>query len=253
MPKTFTITPALLAVSALMAAPAMAQVRSTVRSQIPAPRGVQTAAAAPAPSPTGGSPAAAPSGPSALTGPLVPGVCLISQTAVLQTSKAGVAAAARMKQLSDQAQAEVNAESAVLQSDFRALDAIKKIKPADKAARSQVLNQRLQALQQKAALRTREIETTRQKATARIAAEVPAIVPAIYKAHGCGLLFEKASVLAGNMGGDLTPEVIAALDAKMPTLTFDKEVLTPPAPGTAAPPPGPEAAATPAPLAGQLY
>ena len=54
----------------------------------------------------------------------------------------------------------------------------------------------------------------------------PILAP-IYKAHGCGLLLNRNAVMGGNMDGDLTAEVVKALDAKITTMTFDREVLPP--------------------------
>ena len=160
-----------------------------------------------------------------LGGALIPGVCLLSQQAVFANARAGVAASARLKELSDQAQAELNAERAPIEADAKALDAQTKIKPADKTAKTQALSVRLQALQQKANLRSRELEATRQKALGRIAAAEQPVIAQAYKAHNCGLLFDRGSVLGGNMGGDLTPDVVKGLDARMSTITFDRENL----------------------------
>jgi Skp family chaperone for outer membrane proteins len=71
-----------------------------------------------------------------LGGPAIAGVCLISQPAVFSNSKAGQAASARLKQLSDQAQAEIDAERAPIEADAKAIDADAKLKPADKAAKT---------------------------------------------------------------------------------------------------------------------
>jgi Skp family chaperone for outer membrane proteins len=179
-------------------------------------------AAAPALAQTAAAPA--PAG-QPLGGALIPGVCLLSQPAVFANAKAGVAASARLKQLSEQAQTEVDGERTPIEAEAKALDADAKIKPADKTAKAQALNTRFQALQEKAALRSREIEATRQKALARIGAEEQSVIAQVYKAHNCGLLFDRGSVLGGNMGGDLTADVVKGLDIKISTITFDRESL----------------------------
>ena len=160
-----------------------------------------------------------------LGGPAIAGVCLISQPAVFANSKAGQAALARLKQLSDQAQAEIDAERAPIEAEAKAIDAQTKLKPADKAAKTQALSVRLAALQQKANLRSREIEATRLKALSRIGTEETPIIEQVYKAHGCGLLFDRASVLGGNMSGDLTADVVKGLDGRITTITFERETL----------------------------
>ncbi|NWP19899.1 OmpH family outer membrane protein, partial [Escherichia coli] len=40
-----------------------------------------------------------------------------------------------------------------------------------------------------------------------------------------GLLFDRASALGGNFGNDLTAEVVAGLDARLPAIAFDRERL----------------------------
>jgi Skp family chaperone for outer membrane proteins len=158
-------------------------------------------------------------------GPLIAGVCLLSQQAVFANAKVGVAASARIKQLTEQAQAEVDLDRRPIEAEAKALDADPKVKPTDRAARTQALTARMQAVQQKATLRQREIEATRQKAFGRIVAEENGVISQVYRAHGCGLLFDRAAVLTGNMGGDLTADVVKGLDARMTTITFDRETL----------------------------
>ncbi|MGA0601951.1 OmpH family outer membrane protein [Caulobacter sp. KR2-114] len=164
-----------------------------------------------------------------LGGPLVPGVCLMSVAAVDANAKVGQAATARLQELQRAAQAEVNSETAALQADDKALQAQKaSLKPSEFDAKARALRTRAAALQQKANLRSQQWELTRQKALQRIHGEMEQVVPAVYKAHGCGLLVDRNAVLGGNMGNDLTKSVVDALDARITTISFDLE--PPPAP-----------------------
>jgi Skp family chaperone for outer membrane proteins len=163
---------------------------------------------------------------SPLGGPHIQGVCLLSQVAVLANSKVGLAATARLRMLGQQAQTELGDERKSLDAEMKALDS-GKLKPVDKLVKQQALAPRLQALQEKANLRTREIEATRQKALQRITIEEQPVIAAAYKAHGCGLLFDRNTVLAGNFAGDLTADVVKGLDDRMTTITFDRERLSP--------------------------
>ncbi len=159
-----------------------------------------------------------------LGGPLVPGVCLLSVQAVDYNSKVGKAATARLQELQRTAQAEVSGEEAAIQNDGKALLAQKAtLKPADFDARAQALQAREGALRQKVAIRTQQWELTRQKAFLRIHGEIDQVVGPIYKAHGCGLLFDRNSALNGNFGNDLTKGVLEALDARITTISFDLE------------------------------
>jgi Skp family chaperone for outer membrane proteins len=114
---------------------------------------------------------------------------------------------------------------APIDADAKALEAQRaSLKPDDFRQQQQAIAVRLQTLQQLAAQRSREIELTRQKALGQIAvAEKPLIADA-YAAKKCGLLFNRTSAMGGNFTNDLTPEVVKALDAKMTTISFDREV-----------------------------
>lgn len=170
-----------------------------------------------------------PTGSGPLGGTLVPGVCLLSIAAVDVNSKVGQAATARLQELQRGAQTEVNTETNALTSEDKALQAQRAtMKPADYDAKARALRTRLAALQQKATLRSQQWEATRQKAIQRIHGEMEQVIAPAYKAHSCGLLVDRNSVLGGNMGNDLTPAVVQALDARISTITFDLE--PPPAP-----------------------
>jgi Skp family chaperone for outer membrane proteins len=164
-------------------------------------------------------PASVPASGPPLGGPQIPGVCLLSQAAVFANTKAGLAASARLQVLTNQAQTEVAADRSPIEAEAKVIDTLPA--GADKTARTQALSVRLQALQTKANLRSREIEATQT----RIAGEEQSVIAQEYRAHKCGLLFDRNAVLGGNMGGDLTPDVVKDLDVKMTTITFDREIL----------------------------
>lgn len=166
-----------------------------------------------------------------LGGPLIKGVCFLSKEAVQVNAKAGAAIDARVKQLEAQAQAEVNAQRAPIDADFNTLkaDAAKTPAPSpvDIENRRLALQARFQTVQDLADQRTREIVASRQKAFEVLSAQMQPVLAAAYKAHGCGLLLDRNALLGGNTGGDLTADVIKGLDARITTLTFDREILPP--------------------------
>jgi Skp family chaperone for outer membrane proteins len=173
--------------------------------------------------------AQAPSG-QALGGPRVAGVCLLSQQAVVANSKVGKAATARLQQLAQQAQGEVDAARTPIETDAKALDAQRAtLKPADYEAKRVALAQRLQSVEQTAQNRSRQVELTRQNALAQIAQNAQPVIATVYKARGCGLLMDRNAVLGGNMDGDLTADVVQGLDAKTSTINFDLAPLPAPA------------------------
>lgn len=171
-------------------------------------------------------------------GPLIPGVCLLSKEAVISNAKVGQAASVRLKQLSDEAQAEVSAERAPIEAEAQVLQSqAATLKPEELQPRRAALQGRANALQQKAELRSREIEATRDKVLTQIAQQAQPLIQAAYTAHNCGLLVDRNSVYGGNMGGDLTADVVKALDGKITTISFNRETLGQAAPVAAAPRP----------------
>lgn len=161
-----------------------------------------------------------------LGGTAVAGVCLLSREAIFANAKVGVAATARLKQLTDQAQAELDTERKPLEVEIQALQAeAAKLTPEQRRVREAALAPRLTAIQARTQQRTREIEATRGKAMARIAETLQPLIAQVYKARNCGLLIDRTTVLGGNMANDLTPAAVAALDAKLATITFERESL----------------------------
>jgi Skp family chaperone for outer membrane proteins len=154
----------------------------------------------------------------------VPGVCLLSQESLIGRSKVGQAATARLRELAGQVQANLNGEKARLEARGKALnDKRATLTPLQMQAQSQALNQRAQALQAEAGERSQQIDATKTRAFNRVLQEAQPFVAQAYAAHGCGLLFARETVLTGNLGNDLTDEVLAALDAKAMPITFDLE------------------------------
>jgi Skp family chaperone for outer membrane proteins len=161
-----------------------------------------------------------------LGGPLIPGVCMLSREAVFTSAKIGQAATARLKLLADQAQAEVDGDRAPLELEAKTIEGQKaSLSATALKARQDALAPKVAALQQKATLRSREIDATRAKAVAKIAQEAQPMIEEVYRSHKCGVLLSRDAVLGGNVSADLTAAVVQALDSKVATITFDREVL----------------------------
>ena len=174
-------------------------------------------------------PAAPPAASAAATrGPLIAGVCLLSQEALIGQSKIGQAATGRLRELAQQVQTNLTAEKNRLEARAKALEAKRAtLTPLQLQAQGQALNQAGQALQAKAGERSQEIDSTKNRAFGLVLQQAQPFIAQAYAAHSCGLLFGREAVLTGNLGNDLTPEVIAALDAKATPVTFDLETARP--------------------------
>lgn len=161
-----------------------------------------------------------------LGGTAIPGLCLLSREAIFANAKVSTAATARLTQLSQEAQAEVDAERKPIEADVAAFQAeAAKLKPEERTKREQALAARLQPLQAKATLRSREIEATRVKVLERISTEAQPVIASVYTQKKCGLLVDRNSALGGNFSNDLTADVVKGLDAKISTISFDRETL----------------------------
>lgn len=184
---------------------------------------LSTAGAAPAQTASPGAPK--------LGGPLIPGLCILGRDALFANSKVGVAANARLKVLTDQVQAELDKERVAIETDAKALDAqAATLKPEDLKTRRAALATRMTALQRKAALRSSELEATRVKATERLGAEAEPVVAQVYKTRNCGALISREAMMGANPDMDITLAAIQGLDARISTITFDREVAPPQTP-----------------------
>lgn len=160
------------------------------------------------------------------TGPAVPGLCMLSREAIFAHAKVGIAASARLKQLADQAQSEIDAERKPLDADVQAYRAQQASLSADqRQAREQALGQRIQKVQADQQLRARELEATRAKAMQQIAQYAQPLIVSAYTSKNCGLLLDRNVVLGGNTTNDLTTAVVQSLDAKVTTISFNLETL----------------------------
>lgn len=159
-----------------------------------------------------------------LNGPVVPGVCFLSREAIFANAKVGQAASARLKQLAEQAQSQIDAERKPLDADVQAYRAKASTLSADqRQSQEQALAQRMQTVQTDQQTKGRQLEATRAKAMDQIAQYAQPVISSTYESKKCGLLMDRNVVFGGNMANDLTPTVVQGLDAKITTISFNLE------------------------------
>lgn len=171
----------------------------------------------------GGAQAAQAAAAQPLGGPVIPGVCLLSREAIFANAAVGKAASARLAELTQAGQVEIDGQRTPLEAEARALEG--QADNAQNQQRRQALATRWQALQQQAAHSSREIEATRAKALERIATEAQPVIAQVYASKNCGLLFDRGAALGGNFANDLTADVVRALDGRIQTISFERERL----------------------------
>lgn len=179
--------------------------------------------------------AAAPAAPAVTHGPALPGVCIFSSPRAVGSSQVGKAVDARLKTIIQQVNAELTAERTTLDNEAKALDA-KKATLAQDALEQQAsaLQIKANAWQRKGQLRQKEVEATEQKALSRVYQELDTPIRQVYQAQKCSILLDRESVMLANPAMDITDAVVAALDARIKTLTFDRERLDQQLPGAQA-------------------
>jgi outer membrane protein len=189
--------------------------------------GAQTSAAKPKAKPSTDAAASAPAaGPQFQITATVPGLCVLSRDALLQSSKVGLFVQDRMKQLGAVVRAELTTDQTTLENDAKALEGQKATLDAEiYNQRGQALQQRSAQFQQKVQLRQRELEATQQKAYSRILQTAGPFVGQVVTQHGCGVLLDANAVIVANPSSDITAAVAQSLDGALTQFAFDREHL----------------------------
>ena len=181
-------------------------------------------------------PAAAPPAP-IRQGPPIAGYCVFSINQVLGGSKVGQAVVARLKVLGSQVSAELQPEADSIRTDERALEAQQaSLDAATLQAKRANLELRATNFEKREQLRQQEMQATQQKQFAVVLKELDPLMRDLYQQHGCSVLIDgdQGGVRLVNPAMDLSPQAVTGLDAKIQTLTFDREHLDQPGAAPAA-------------------
>jgi outer membrane protein len=160
----------------------------------------------------------------------VAGVCVLNGPQLVATSSVGRAVEARLKQLQQAVTAELTPEKTAIENEGKSIAAAAKAattaaQQQPLQARAQTLDNRANAYQQKAQLRSAELQATSQKALQRINAEAVPVVRQVAAQKSCGVVLDSSAVIEANPAMDITPAVIAGLNAKIQTVAFERENL----------------------------
>ncbi len=171
--------------------------------------------------------AAAPAAGAGIThGPVIPGVCVLSQRGAIGGSTVGRYVADRLQQITNQVRSEIGPEQTAIDNDARALQAQRAtLDAASYQSRASALQARAAAWQQKVDLRQREVQETQRKALGRVAQELSPVAQQLYQQRRCSILLDGDVVIAVNPQMDLTPAAVAALNARITQFPFDREHL----------------------------
>jgi Skp family chaperone for outer membrane proteins len=172
----------------------------------------------------------APAQPPLTFGPPIAGFCTFSFQQIMGTSKVGQAVLTRLKQLDAAWQAELQPQVTSFNTDKQAFDAqAASMDAATREARGAALQLRYANLQKLAAQRQQEMEATQNKQFGVVEAQVEPVIRQLFQAHACSVLIQREQAGIGfvNPAMDLSAGAVQGLDAKIQTLTFDREHLEP--------------------------
>ena len=163
--------------------------------------------------------AAAPQNP----GPQIPGGCVYHNARLFAQSSAGQAVEARMQQLAQEVQTELQPYATSLQTEAQQLQTSgSTLQPDELNRRRQALQQRAQEAQQLEGTRENELRYTLAMQRQAITEAVSPILVAVYQERGCGLMLDRESVFMMNPAHDVTDLVIQRLNTALPTLSFNR-------------------------------
>lgn len=156
-------------------------------------------------------------------GPVIPGVCVYYNARLLAQSSGGQAVEARMQQLAQEVQGELQPYATQIQTEAQQLQTSGSSLPADQLQqRRQALQQRAQEAQQLESTRENELRYTLGMQRQAITEAVSPILTALYQEKGCGLLLDRESVFMMNPAMDVTDLAIQRLNTALPTLSFNR-------------------------------
>ena len=153
-------------------------------------------------------------------GPAIAGVCILDEQRALLTSSAGRAFTARMQQLTQAVQSELTPQQTAIEAEVRRINALPE---AQRAQPGQAVQTRAAAFQRLATTREAELQATQRRQLQRISTELQPVVSQVYVQRNCGLLLDGSAVAYANPAMNITDAVIAGLNTRLPTLTFQRE------------------------------
>lgn len=173
-------------------------------------------------------PAAPAQAPATKPGPVIAGVCVYSNDAVLRNAEVSKAALARLEQISTAAEAELEPDIKALEAERQTIVTQQQGGATQQTLQPlvQALNTKAQAFSDKAFIVNQELSRTEQQANAQLAQVVGPILNATYEGRNCGILVDRGAVLFANPAMDITSEVIEKLNAARPTVDIKRVTLS---------------------------
>ena len=151
--------------------------------------------------------------------PPAPRIVVLDKVAILQASKVGQDVARQVKAAAEQAKNDLTAQGRALQNEGRTLQQqVAILAPDLKAKRLAAFQAKEDALKNLAQRKDDQLKSAFLQARVAIEQQLGPILSQVMKDHGANLVLDKQAVVMANEGGfDITGDVIAQLNQKMPS------------------------------------
>jgi outer membrane protein len=161
-----------------------------------------------------------------------PKIVVIDKSAIMQASKVGQDVARQVQSLANQAKSDLTAQGRALQTEGRSLQQqVAILSPDLKAKRVAAFEAKQRALQGAAQKKDEQLKAAFYQARQAMEQALGPIVQDVVKQRGANIVVDKQAVVFATANGfDITQEVIAQLDAKMPTYKVNLNAPPPPQP-----------------------
>jgi Skp family chaperone for outer membrane proteins len=157
--------------------------------------------------------------PPPVTGPTLPGICVLNAQRAVATSTVGQFLNTRINQIGAQVNAELEADQSALQTENKALEAKRATLSATQyQTQHTAIEAKAQALQRKAQLRNVQMQLTEQQAAKQIDTAIRPIIQQTFQQRGCSVLINAQALNLFVAGADVSDMVMAGLNAKLTSL-----------------------------------
>lgn len=159
-----------------------------------------------------------------------PKIVVIDKAAIMQFSKVGQDIARQIQSLAAQAKNDLTAQGRALQTEGRTLQQqVAILSPDLKAKRMAAFDAKQRSLQGAAQKKDEQLKAGFYQARQAMEQALGPIVQDVVKQRGANIVVDKQAVVFATANGfDITQDVIAQLDAKMPTYKVNLNAPPPP-------------------------
>ena len=148
-----------------------------------------------------------------------PRVVVLDKVAIMQSSRVGQDIARQVKLYADQAEHDLQSEGNALEAEAQSLQQqAATMAPADRQKRFDDIQAREQALDAAAHAKEEQIQASFTQARQAVEQALGPVLSDLMQEQGVDIVLDRQSVISMRIGSyDITKDVIARLDAKMPS------------------------------------